>query len=131
MALFKFTKAILSNKSIKLFNKGNHFRDFTYIDDIVNGICSIILNPPNNKIPFAVYNIGSGKTQSLKTFIKIIEKTLNKKSIKKPLPLQKGDVYKTNADISNIKKKFNFKPKFDIFYGIGSFIKWYKDYYNK
>ena len=131
MALFKFAKSIISNTKINLFNKGNHFRDFTYIDDIVSGIQKVISKPSQKKIPYSVFNIGSGKPQSLKLFLSIIEKQLSKKSKKVLLPLQKGDVYKTSADISSLKRKFNFNPKYNIYIGIENFIKWYKGYYNK
>lgn len=131
MALFKFSKSIISNKKIDLFNKGNHYRDFTYIDDIISGITKIISRPSKNNVPYAVFNIGSGKPQSLKLFLSIIEKLLKKKSIKNLLPLQKGDVYKTSANISMLSNKFNYKPKFNIHIGIDNFIKWYREYYKK
>lgn len=129
MALFKFTKKIINNKSIDLFNNGNHVRDFTYIDDIVNGIYKIITKIPKTDIPYEIINIGSGKPRTLNYFLKIIEKVLSKKSKKKYLEYQKGDVLKTSADISYLKKKINFKTNIDFELGIKNFIEWYKKFY--
>ncbi|MDC0532132.1 NAD-dependent epimerase/dehydratase family protein [Candidatus Pelagibacter ubique] len=130
MALFKFTKKIINNKSIDLFNNGNHVRDFTYIDDIVNGIYKILTKIPKTDIPYEIINIGSGKPRTLNYFLKIIEKVLNKKSKKKYLEYQKGDVLKTSADISKLKKKINFKTNINFEDGIKNFIKWYKKFYS-
>jgi len=130
MALFKFTKKIINNKSIDLFNNGNHVRDFTYIDDIVNGIYKILTKIPKTDIPYEIINIGSGKPRTLNYFLKIIEKVLSKKSKKKYLEYQKGDVLKTSADISKLKKKINFKTNINFEDGIKNFIKWYKKFYS-
>ena len=128
MALFKFTKAIINSKKIQLYNKGNHIRDFTYIDDVVNGITKIIKNPPKNKIPFKIYNIASNKPHHLKQFLKIIEKNLNKKAKIKYFSLQKGDVDKTHGSIK-LLNKLGYIPKTSIEEGVKKFIKWYKSYY--
>ena len=127
MALFKFTKNIIDGKKIKIFNKGNHIRDFTYVDDIVEAILKIIhkKNLPNKKI----YNIGNGKKIPLLKYVKLIEKRLSKKSKKEYLPLQKGDVIKTHSDISLLKKDTNFKPSRNIEYGVNKFVDWYLSYY--
>tara|TARA_X000000950_G_scaffold273584_1_gene357542 strand:- start:101 stop:1069 length:969 start_codon:yes stop_codon:yes gene_type:complete len=129
MALFKFTKKIINNRSIELFNNGNHVRDFTYIDDIVDGLYKITNTIPKTDIPYEIINIGSGKPRTLNYFLKIIEKVLKKKSKKKYLVYQKGDVLKTSADISYLKKKINFKTNIDFEIGIKNFIEWYKKFY--
>lgn len=131
MALFKFTNLIKSNKKIDLFNNGNHYRDFTYIDDIVDGIVGIIETPSQDKIPFNVFNIGSNKPKYLKVFLSTIEKIIGKKAKINNKKLQKGDVFKTHASISKLYKKSGYKPKVSIQQGIKNFIEWYNQYYNK
>lgn len=131
MALFKFTKAILENKKISLYNKGNHVRDFTYVDDIVSAINGIIEKPKRNKVPYQIFNIGSGNPKKLTLFLSRIEYELKKKSIKVLKKFQLGDVLKTHADISALSKKVNFKPKNNINLGIKKFIMWYQNYYSK
>lgn len=129
MALFKFTKNIIENKKIDLFNKGKHLRDFTYVDDIVNGIYSLIKKPSKNKTPYNIFNIGNGKSRKLMDYLKNIEKKLGKKALIKNLPLQKGDIIKTHSDISSIKKYSKYTPSTDIDKGISEFIDWYFNYY--
>ena len=129
MALFKFTKNIIENKVIELFNNGNHIRDFTYIDDIVDGIYSLIKEQPKNKIPYDTFNIGNGNPKKLLDYIKQVELHLNKKAKIKKLPLQLGDVVKTHAQIKKIKIKTKYKVKTNINKGIANFIEWYQDYY--
>ena len=131
MSLFKFTKGILNKQSIPLFNKGNHVRDFTYVDDVVEGIKLILRKPPTGEVPFDIFNIASGNPKSLKYFLRVIENKLNIKSQKKLKSMQKGDVYKTHASIRKMNKKFKYKPKFDIVSGISSFVDWYRNYFNK
>ena len=131
MSLFKFTKGILNKQSIPLFNKGNHVRDFTYVDDVVEGIKLILRKPPTGEVPFDIFNIASGNPKSLKYFLRVIENKLNIKSQKKLKSMQKGDVYKTHASIRKMNKKFKYKPKFDIVSGINSFVDWYRNYFNK
>ena len=99
MALFKFTKNILNNKPIELFNKGNHLRDFTYVDDIVDGIYLLIKKQSKKSIPYEIFNIGNGNPKKLLDYLKNIEKNLNKKAKIKKLPLQTGDIVKTHSDI--------------------------------
>ncbi len=130
MSLFKFTKAIIDNKKIELFNKGNHIRDFTYVDDVVSYIVKLINKPPKEKIPFKIYNIGNGKPKKLLVFLNEIENQLGKVSKKKLLPLQKGDVYKTHADIEKIKNKTNKHFSTPTKDGISKFVSWFISYYN-
>ncbi len=130
MALFKFTNKILNNKEINLFNNGKHIRDFTYIDDIISGLLRLINRPSKKTIPYQVYNIGNGNPQKLIKYLRAIEKNLNKKAKIKNLPLQKGDVIKTHADIKLINKKVNYNSNTEIDEGIKIFIKWYRNYYN-
>ena len=131
MALFKFTKLISESKKIPLFNKGDHVRDFTYIDDIVEGIVLLIKKPPRKKIPFEIYNLGSGNPKSLKFFLKNIEKNLNKKAALNLKAMQVGDVHKTHADIKKINKAYSYQPKFDIPTGVKNFVNWYKKYFKE
>ena len=143
MALFKFTKAILEGKPIDVFNHGKHTRDFTYIDDIVEGVIKTLDNPPqsndtwngNNpdpaasKAPWLIYNIGNNDPVQLMDYIDVLEKTLGKKAKINYLPLQPGDVRDTYSDTNNLKKKFNYKPSTSVIDGISNFVTWYKKYY--
>ena len=129
MSLFKFTKLITENKKIDLFNSGNHIRDFTYVDDIVDGIFGIINKPSKESIPYNCFNIGGGKPNKLKLFLKNIENNLNKKAKIKNLPLQLGDVKKTHSSINKLYKYSSYQPKTNIKKGIKNFINWYKNYY--
>ncbi len=129
MALFKFTKNIINNQSIELFNNGNHLRDFTYVDDIVDGIYSLIKRHSKKNIPYEIFNIGNGNPKKLKDYLKFIEKKLNSKAKVKKLPLQMGDIIKTHSNIKKLKNYTNYKPKTNIEVGISKFIEWYKDYY--
>ncbi|MDA9152196.1 NAD-dependent epimerase [bacterium] len=145
MALFKFTKNILQGKPIDVFNKGNHTRDFTYIDDIVQGVTKVFDNPatsnqnwnrnlpaPSSSIaPWRIYNIGNNKPVKLMDYIQALEKSLNKKAVINFLPLQLGDVPDTYASIYNLNEKFNYSPSVNVNEGISKFVKWYKDYYDK
>lgn len=136
MAYFLFTKAILNNKSIKVFNNGNMSRDFTYIDDIVQGIIKVIDKTPQNKkedsktnAPYAVYNIGCNSPVNLLEFIKTIEKHIGQEAEKIFLPMQPGDVYTTYADVTDLIQNFNYQPNIKIDTGIKAFVDWYKEYY--
>ena len=143
MALFKFTKAILENKAIEVFNHGKHTRDFTYIDDIVEGIIKTIDNPAiynsnwnsnqpdpaTSKEPWCIYNIGNSKPVQLMEYIDALEKALGKKAKINFLPLQPGDVPDTYANTNILKEKFNYKPSTSIIDGVSQFVKWYKGYY--
>tara|TARA_Y100001935_G_C17294550_1_gene505319 strand:+ start:1006 stop:2013 length:1008 start_codon:yes stop_codon:yes gene_type:complete len=143
MALFKFTKSIFEGEEIEIFNFGKHKRDFTYIDDIVNGIIKVIEKPPqknpnwtglkpdpgSSRAPWKVYNIGNNSPVELEEFIRAIEDSIGLKAKKNFLPLQPGDVPDTYADISALEKDFNYRPNTSIYEGINKFIDWYRDYY--
>jgi UDP-glucuronate 4-epimerase len=129
MALFKFTKNIIENKNIEIFNNGNHARDFTYIDDVINGIFAIINKPLKHSIPFNILNIGSGKSIKLKEYVKLIEQNLGLRAKIKKLPLQKGDIKKTHSDITKLNSYTGYEPKVGIEVGIKKFIDWYREYY--
>ncbi|MBC8441666.1 MAG: NAD-dependent epimerase [Deltaproteobacteria bacterium] len=143
MALFLFTKAILNNEPIKVFNNGDMKRDFTYIDDIVEGVVRVMNtipkadpdwtsdtpNPSSSCVPYKLYNIGNNQPVALMAFIEAIEKAIGKKAIKEYLPLQAGDVPATYADVSDLIKDTSFKPATPIVEGINNFVKWYKEYY--
>jgi UDP-glucuronate 4-epimerase len=133
MALYKFAHKILNKKKIEVYNNGNHFRDFTYIDDITAGIFGLIQKikkKRKNKI-FKIFNIGNNKVINLKHFIKEIEISLNIKAKKKYLILQKGDTLKTHSSIKKISKFMNYKPRTDTKKGIGKFLEWFKKYHKK
>lgn len=131
MSLFNFTDNIFKNKTVNLFNKGNHKRDFTYIDDVINPIIKLIKKPPNKIIPYRVLNIGSGKCIKLTYYLKEIEKITKRKAKIKKLSLQKGDIGKTHANINLLFKITKYKPKTSLTVGIKNFISWYKSYYGK
>ncbi len=130
MALFKFVRNIISNRPIDLYNKGNHERDFTYIDDVTNAIIGVLNKAPKSKEPFNILNIGSDNPKKLSNFIKIIETKLRKKGKKNRLKFQIGDVKKTHANIKKIKKLINYSPSTNLTNGINNFIDWYKKFYN-
>ena len=130
MALYKFTNNIIKNKSVELYNNGNHLRDFTYIDDIVDGVFSLIKKYPKKSVPYDIYNIGNGSPKKLLEYLKHIEKNLKRNSKIKKLPLQPGDIIKTHSDIKKLKDSTGYKPKTNIDIGIRKFIDWYKEYYN-
>ena len=144
MALFKFVKNILADEPIDVFNHGNMFRDFTYIDDIVAGIIRAIDHPaasnPNwsgdnpdpatSYAPWRIYNIGNGNPVKLMDFIAEIEKQLGKKAAINFLPMQPGDVAKTAASTINLERDLGYKPKISIQEGIKKFVAWYREYYN-
>ncbi len=125
MALFIFTRAILNDRPIEVYNFGNMKRDFTYIDDIVQGVLASLDRPR----PYAIYNLGNSRTVDLLYFIECIEKALGKKAEKKLLPMQPGDVAETYADISESQKDLGFEPTTRIEEGIEHFIRWYRSFY--
>ena len=128
MAYYLFTEAILNDKPIKVFNNGKMERDFTYIDDIVNGVTKIIEKNIDLREHYKIYNIGNNKTESLQNFIANIEEVIGSKAIKKMYPMQQGDVPKTFADIDKLIDDFGFKPSISINKGLEEFINWYKKY---
>lgn len=124
MALFMFTKNILEGETIDVFNNGKMKRNFTYIDDIVNGVVIALQNP----VPYEIYNIGNSRAEELMDFIGEIEKNVGKKAIINYLPMQPGDVPATVADIAKLKR-LRYNPKTNIDQGIKNFVKWYREYY--
>jgi len=143
MALFHFTKSIIDGKPIKVFNNGNHRRDFTYIDDIVKGIICVLdkspscnpdwdgenPDPGSSFSPWKIYNIGNNNPVNLMDYISAIEEALDIKAKKEFLPLQPGDVPDTYADVSDLVNDFGYKPSTSLKEGVYKFIEWYKDYY--
>ena len=144
MALFKFVEAILSNKPIEIYNNGEMYRDFTYVDDLVKSIRLLINAIPSNKknnkqsefnnlleaVPYRLVNIGNSDKIKLLDFIDTIEKIIGRKANRKYMPLQKGDLPATWADNSLLKKLTSYYPKTNFKNGVSHFIKWYRDYYN-
>ena len=133
MAYFSFTEKILAGRTIKVFNQGDMYRDFTYIDDIVEALQRILCNPPlpneqGNK--YKLYNIGNNSPEKLLYFIETLEKSLGRKAKIEFLPMQPGDVYQTYADISALMEDFDFKPDTALSVGIDRFVQWYKTYYD-
>lgn len=133
MAYFSFTRKILAGEPIQIFNEGDLYRDFTYIDDIVTGIKNIIYNPPlpnDAGTCFKVYNIGNNRPVKLLRFIEALEAALGVEAKKEFLPMQQGDVYQTYADVDELIQDFDFKPDMPIETGLERFVKWYKGYYS-
>jgi UDP-glucuronate 4-epimerase len=142
MSPWLFTDAILNNKKIELFNNGIMMRDFTYIDDIVDGVILALDNvatsytdfnkfkpePHKSSAPFKIYNLGNNKPVKLKSFLSVLEKAIGVEAIIEYMPMQAGDVYETLADISISELELNFKPKIDIETGINRWVKWFKNY---
>ncbi len=131
MAYYLFTDAILKNEPIKVFNNGEMERDFTYIDDIVNGLIKIIEKKIDKREHYKLYNIGNNKTESLQNFITTIEQAIGKSAIKEMLPMQKGDVSRTFANVDGLTKDYGYKPHTSIKNGIREFVNWFRLYYNK
>lgn len=143
MAYFSFAKAIIEGKPIKIFNHGQMERDFTYIDDIVEGICKLIsLAPKKNPewdetedklsesfAPYKIYNIGNNNPVKLEKFISVLEEKIGKKAIKNYMEMQPGDVIRTYADTSDLEEAIGFKPNTSIEDGLEKFVEWYKEYY--
>lgn len=144
MAFFKFTNKIIRGESIDVYNHGHHARDFTYIDDIVEGVKRVTLgeipeensswnskdgNPASSRAPFRVYNIGNNKSETLMRYIEVLENCIGKKAEKNFLPMQAGDVEETHADVSGLIEDFDYHPNTPIEVGLDNFVKWYRDYY--
>jgi len=132
MACFKFADLMRKNKAIQIYNNGDMYRDFTYIDDIVTGVTNILNNPPTedkNQVPYKVYNIGNHNPEKLMDFIQTLEECLGMEAKKEYYPMQPGDVYKTYADVTDLMNDFNFKPNTTIREGLEAFAKWHKEYY--
>ncbi|MBB5022600.1 NAD-dependent epimerase [Desulfurispira natronophila] len=145
MALFKFTKAILTGETIKIYNYGNHRRDFTYIDDIIEGVARVIDQPAqtnpewdpfhpdsaSSSAPWRVYNIGGNRLTGLMEFIAALEKSLGVEARKEFLPMQLGDVPDTYADVDALVKDFNYQPSISVEDGVERFTAWYKWFYGQ
>ena len=143
MALFKFTKAIINEEKIDVYNYGNMMRDFTYVDDIVESISRLVEiaanenkawdsanpDPATSFAPYKIYNIGNSKPVKLMDFVEAIERKLNKKAIKNYMELQPGDVPETYANVDDLYRDINFKPQVSVDEGVGQFIDWYVNYY--
>ena len=132
MAYYKFTKKIMAGEPIQIYNNGDMYRDFTYIDDIVKGIECILCNPPAKNTKgayYKLYNIGNNSPEKLMDFISTLEKCLGKEAKKEFLPMQPGDVYRTYADVSDLMRDFDFKPDTTIETGLTRFVEWYREYY--
>lgn len=133
MAYYKFARKIMAGEPIQIYNNGDMYRDFTYIDDIVEGMENILCNPPvqNDKgVSYKLYNIGNHKPVKLMDFIEVLEKCLGKKAVKEFLPMQPGDVYRTYADVTDLMRDYDFMPDTMIEEGLGKFVKWYREYYH-
>lgn len=134
MAYFKFTNKILAGEPIQIYNNGDMYRDFTYIDDIIKGVENILCNPPavNGKgARYKIYNIGNNKPVKLMDYIETLERCLGKTAVKEYLPMQPGDVYQTYADVSELMQDYDFKPNTSIEEGLSKFVDWYRMYYEK
>jgi UDP-glucuronate 4-epimerase len=143
MSLFLFTRKILAGEPIDVFNNGDHSRDFTYIDDIVEGVVRVLDKIPNvdlkwnsnnpdpasSSAPYRLFNIGNNQPVELMHFIACIEKALGKTAIKRMLPLQPGDIHRTCANIDDLSEVTGFKPATSIETGVLKFVEWYKKYY--
>src|SRR5690554_1820434 len=129
MAMFLFTDAILNNRPIKVFNNGDLSRDFTYIDDIIQGI-NLIVKDKSQDQKYQLFNIGNSKPVQLLEFIEEIEKATGKQAQKIMLPMQPGDVNQTWADVEDLKERYGYNPDFSVKEGVQHFVKWYKGYYN-
>ena len=133
MAYFSFTNKIMKDETIKIFNNGDMYRDFTYVDDVVKGIENILNNPPKKDedgVKYKVYNIGNNKPEKLMDFIATLETCLGKEAKKEYLPMQPGDVPRTYADVTELMMDFDFKPDTSIKTGLAKFVEWYKAYYH-
>ncbi len=132
MACYKFALKIMKDEPIQIYNNGDMYRDFTYIDDIVTGVENMLCNPPeadNLDARYKVYNIGNHKPEKLMDFIAALEKYLGKEAKKEYLPMQPGDVYQTYADVTDLMEDFGFKPSTSMDEGMRKFVEWFKEYY--
>jgi UDP-glucuronate 4-epimerase len=138
MAMWIFTKAILAGEPIPIFNNGDMRRDFTYIDDVVNGVIAVLDNPPSDdgkekpggsRAPHRIYNIGNHRSEPLLRMIALLERATGKPAIKDFQPMRAGDVKDTFADITAIQDDLGFQPATPIDLGIPRFVSWYKDYH--
>ena len=142
MALFKFTKGILDGQPIPVYNRGQMVRDFTYVDDIVEGVTRVLDQPPGKgggasepdrsaSAPWRIYNIGNSSRVQLMDYIRALEKALGRKATLELLPMQDGDVPATQADVSALESDFGYRPQVGVEEGIKRFVEWYRSYYSK
>ncbi|MBC6997994.1 NAD-dependent epimerase [Cytophaga sp. FL35] len=129
MALFLFTDAIAKGKPINVFNHGKMERDFTYVDDIVEGVSRVLTQPIENRPKYNIYNIGNNNSVKLMDFIEAIEYSMGKKAEKNLMPIQPGDVERTWADVSDLIKDYGYQPNTKVSVGVQNFVDWYKSYY--
>ena len=132
MAYFKFAKKIMAGEEIEIYNNGEMYRDFTYVDDIVTGIQNLLCCPPKQNqqgVAYRIYNIGNNQPEKLMDFISVLEKCLGKEAKKVFLPMQPGDVPRTYADVEDLIRDFDFKPATTIEEGLAAFATWFKEYY--
>lgn len=129
MAAYLFTKAIEEGRPIDVFNFGRMKRDFTYVDDVVEGVIRVMQDPPTETPPYRVYNIGNHQPVELGRFIEILEEALGKKAIRNELPLQPGDVLETYADVEDLAQAINFRPNTPLEEGLANFVTWYREYH--
>jgi UDP-glucuronate 4-epimerase len=143
MALFKFTRGILEGTPITVFNGGDMIRDFTYVDDIVEGIVRVIdrpaaanpawsgdaPDPATSRAPYRIFNIGNNRPVNLMRYIEVLEQCLNRKAVMQMLPMQPGDVQATTADVSNLERAVGFRPHTTVEEGVARFVAWYRDFY--
>ncbi|HOB63409.1 MAG TPA: NAD-dependent epimerase/dehydratase family protein, partial [Candidatus Competibacteraceae bacterium] len=143
MALFQFTRNILAGQPINVFNYGQHRRDFTYIDDIVEGVVRVLdqiatpnpawsgdaPDPATSHAPYRLYNIGSHRPVELLRYIEVLENCLGRKAIKNLLPMQLGDVPDTYADVEALEQDFGYRPTTSVEEGVARFVAWYREYY--
>jgi UDP-glucuronate 4-epimerase len=143
MALFLFTRAMLAGEPIKVYNHGRHKRDFTYVDDIVEGVVRTLDHPPSPRpdwngdapdpatsaAPYVIHNIGNQRSVDLMRYIEVLEEKLGRKAQLEMLPLQPGDVPNTEADVSELVREVGYRPSTTVEEGVGRFVDWYRDYY--
>ena len=143
MALFLFTKAIINGEPIKMFNRGNMVRDFTYVDDVVESIFRLLSKiatpnetfdksnplPSSSWAPYRIFNVGNSSPVHLSEYIEAIEEAVGVKAVKELLAMQPGDVPATEADVSSLEEWINFKPSTTIKEGVSEFVRWYREYY--
>ncbi len=132
MAYFKFAVKIMNKEPIQIYNNGDMYRDFTYIDDVVEGIKNVLYNSPEKDergVTYKIYNIGNHKPEKLMDFVSVLEKYLGKEAKKEFFPMQPGDVYQTYADVTDLMEDYGFKPHTSLDEGIRRFVEWFKDYY--
>jgi UDP-glucuronate 4-epimerase len=144
MALFKFTDAILNDRPIDVYGEGRMSRDFTYVDDIVDGLAAAITRPPapnpawdaahpdpaTSAAPWRVLNLGASRRVELMRYIEVLEEKLGKKAQLNLMPMQAGDVAATDADVEETKAVLRYQPKVTVEEGVGRFVAWYRDYYD-